>query len=185
MRSGGADLERGALVRCQDMPGPSRTCLSPAMVRRLRSGECNMGFHRILVATDLNECSRAAVDTAIDLATLSEATLTLVHVYELPAYGYAALDLGELVRAIATSADAQLGEELRRTRERLPAAKSLVKCGVPWEQILGAASESSADLIVVGSHGRKGVSRALLGSVAERVVRLASVAVLTVHGTRA
>jgi nucleotide-binding universal stress UspA family protein len=56
-----------------------------------------------------------------------------------------------------------------------------VRSGKAWEQILEVAREVRADLIVVGSHGRKLIQRALLGSVAERVVRLSHVPVLTVH----
>ncbi len=52
---------------------------------------------------------------------------------------------------------------------------------MPWEEVLNAAKELNADLIVMGTHGRRGLERALLGSVAEKVVRMARIPVLTVH----
>lgn len=56
--------------------------------------------------------------------------------------------------------------------------------GVPFEEIVRAAAEESADLIVMGTHGRRGLNRLLLGSVADRVIRLAACPVLTVRGAQ-
>ena len=56
--------------------------------------------------------------------------------------------------------------------------------GAAWEEIGRLAAEEGTDLIVMGTHGRKGLPRAILGSVAERVIRTSSVPVLTVHGPR-
>ena len=61
---------------------------------------------------------------------------------------------------------------------------TLLRTGSPWEQVLGAATEVKAGLIVMGTHGRRRLERALLGSVAEKVVRMSRVPVLTVHGAK-
>ncbi|MGO9838639.1 MAG: universal stress protein [Polyangiaceae bacterium] len=62
------------------------------------------------------------------------------------------------------------------------AIDSTLRQGPVWSEILAAAKSPKADLIVIGTHGRRGLSRALLGSVAERIVRTAPCPVLTVHG---
>ena len=59
--------------------------------------------------------------------------------------------------------------------------KGFVRLGAPWEEILSVATERGADLVVVGTHGRRGFAHALMGSVAERVVRLSTIPVLTVR----
>jgi universal stress protein A len=56
-----------------------------------------------------------------------------------------------------------------------------LKTGVPWHGVVEAINELGVDLVIMGTHGRRGLSRLTLGSVAERVVRLAPVPVLTVH----
>jgi nucleotide-binding universal stress UspA family protein len=61
------------------------------------------------------------------------------------------------------------------------AARGVVKVGVPWEVIVGTARDEQADMIVMGTHGRSGLDRMLLGSVAERVVRRASCPVMTLR----
>jgi nucleotide-binding universal stress UspA family protein len=66
-------------------------------------------------------------------------------------------------------------------KKRFPEATSVLRSGTAWEEILLAASESKTDLIVLGTHGRRGLGRLLLGSVAEKVVRMARLPVLTVH----
>ncbi len=140
-------------------------------------------FRHVLVATDFSDCSAAAVDTAIELARRYEATLTLVHVFVIPVYPYMdiipmAIDIVTPAREAATQA---LQNTLAAIATRYPGAKSVLKQGgAVWEEILATAREVGADVIVLGTHGRTGVSHALIGSVAERVVRHSSVPVLTV-----
>jgi hypothetical protein len=67
-----------------------------------------------------------------------------------------------------------------RAKERYGPVEGRLACGEPWIRILEAAESCEADLIVMGTHGRRGVSRTLLGSVAEKVLRLSSIPVLTV-----
>jgi nucleotide-binding universal stress UspA family protein len=77
-----------------------------------------------------------------------------------------------------------LDRALEKTRATFPRAESVLVRGDPCEGILHVARERNADLIVMGTHGRRGLSRAFLGSVAERVVRTSPTPVLTV-GARA
>lgn len=143
-----------------------------------------MTFGRILVATDFSESSRRALELAIQLAQQFGSELTLMHSWEPPNYSYAAgLYLPvDIVSPIETAAAAHLEEATSELKLRMPAAKSLLREGAAWEEVLGAAAQVQADLIVMGTHGRSGLERALLGSVAEKVVRTSLVPVLTVHG---
>lgn len=140
-----------------------------------------MDFKHVLVATDFRECSGTAVEYAVDIANHYGASLTVVHAFELP-YGYAVLDVAELMNGLEDAARAQLAEALDKVKQRVPGATGIVRCGAPWEEILAVARQQGADLVVVGTHGRKGLPHALLGSVAEKVVRLSPVPVLTVRG---
>ncbi|HEY0466390.1 MAG TPA: universal stress protein [Polyangiaceae bacterium] len=143
-----------------------------------------MSFERILVATDFSDGSERALELALGLAEKFDSELTLVHSWEPPSYSYAAgLYLpGDAIAPIERAAIARLEEATAQLKLRFPAAKSLLRAGVPWEEVLAAAVQVKANLIVMGTHGRRGLERALLGSVAERVVRMSPVPVLTVHG---
>jgi nucleotide-binding universal stress UspA family protein len=140
-------------------------------------------FQHILVATDFGEPSTRAVDTAIDLAKAFDATLTLVHVYEIPSLAYAGAPFSavDLLTPIQEMAQAQVEREVARVRERVPGVRSVVRRGSPWHEILATIEDTHADLVVIGTHGRRGLSRALLGSVAEKIVRASPVPVLSVH----
>jgi len=146
-----------------------------------------MPFERILVATDFSDSSQQALELALRLAEKFDSELTLVHTWEAPNYSYAAgLYLPvDVVAPIERAAAARLEEAVTQLKLRFPAAKSLLRAGVAWEEVLGAATQIKADLIVMGTHGRRGLERALIGSVAEKVVRMARVPVLTTHGAAA
>jgi nucleotide-binding universal stress UspA family protein len=137
-------------------------------------------FKHILVPTDFGEAANHAVDVAIALATKFESKLTLLHAYTIPYAGYGYGDgllwpIDELSRAAKTELDVAL----RKAKERYPKTEGVLVCGEPWHQILDTAKTCGADLIVMGTHGRRGFSRVFLGSVAERVVRLSPIPVLT------
>ncbi len=145
-----------------------------------------MTFKRILVATDFSESAERAIDIAVELAHKFDAGLTLVHSWEIPyAYGDAPYLTEDFVTTIQNAAAAQLDSALVGLKQRVPSATSVLRCGFPGQEILSAAEQTHADLLVLGTHGRRGLSHALLGSVAEKVVRMAQVPVLTVHGTPA
>lgn len=141
-----------------------------------------MTFRHILVATDFGECSGRAVDLAVMLATQLKARLTLFHSCEIPTLAYEAFvyPSADVIQGMLDTSRAQLEKALAAVQRTAPAADSILQHGVPWQQILVAAEQAKADLVVVGTHGRAGLSRVLVGSVAERVVRLSPLPVLVV-----
>jgi nucleotide-binding universal stress UspA family protein len=143
-----------------------------------------MHFKRILVPTDFSPGAEAALENAIDLARSYGATVVLMHCYGLPTYSYPDLGGGitaDYMSALEQYAREMLGAILEKHKDAgVPIATALY-AGVPWEQILRAIGEHSIGLVVIGTHGRRGIAHALLGSVAEKVVRLSPVPVLTVR----
>ncbi|HEX3775256.1 MAG TPA: universal stress protein [Polyangiaceae bacterium] len=142
-----------------------------------------MTFQHILVATDFSESAERAVSVACELAQKFDAQLTLLTVWELPPVSYEATlyfpgDLATPIHDAAQSALDRAGEALKK---QLPRATTMLREGEAWQEILSGAEAVNADLIVVGTHGRRGLGRAFLGSVAERVVRMSKVPVLSVH----
>ncbi len=140
------------------------------------------GFKHIVVATDFGDCADHALDVAIALARRLDAKLTLLHVCELPVSAYAMYAQGLYfpMDSLEAAAAKALDAATVRLTERYAGADSVLKSGAAVDQVLAAADEVAADLIVMGTHGRRGVSRVLLGSVAEKTVRLSKVPVLTV-----
>ena len=138
----------------------------------------------ILVAVDFGESSRNAVDLAIDLAQTLDARLTLIHAYDVPGYAYEAIAYipADLLTPIEAAAREALETELEDVRKRLPGTTSVLRRGSPAQQVLAYIAEAKPDLVVIGTHGRKGLSHAVLGSVAEKVVRMSNAPVLTVRG---
>jgi nucleotide-binding universal stress UspA family protein len=140
-------------------------------------------FKHVLVPTDFSESSRAALDMAVDLATRYGAALTIVHTCEIPAYAYTPIGAVpiDLLTPVQEAARRALEAMLDGLRSRVPTAQAVLRLGAPAEEILAAAADARADLIVMATHGRRGFSHLLLGSVAERVVRTSSIPVLTVR----
>jgi nucleotide-binding universal stress UspA family protein len=142
-----------------------------------------MAFRHIILATDFSEGAERAADAAIELAVQFDAKITVLHVYSIPMMSYSegvAFPLAQLEEA----AKEALNAALARLKLRWPKVDALLACGVPWQQIVAAVEERRADVVVLGTHGRRGLARALLGSVAEKVVRLSPVPVLVVPGPR-
>ena len=144
-------------------------------------------FHKILVPVDGSAPSRAAVDLALRLATAEGASVIFAHAIEVtkiiamsaqspigPAY---ALDTA---RAAAKKI---LEEALAQAKGSKPAVTAETVEGDCVTSLLDLATQRGADLIVVGSHGRSGLSRALLGSVAEGILRRSSQPVLVTHAS--
>lgn len=141
-----------------------------------------MDLRNILVPIDFHEGSAELLDRAVEIAAQLEASITLVHVWQVPVYGFpvgAALPAIDLGKAIEASAKRALDELIESHRDRGVEIRPMLRVGTPWEQILEAAKEVSADLVVMATHGRKGLPRALLGSVAEKVIRMSEIPVLT------
>ena len=142
-------------------------------------------LQRILVPVDFSDTARKALQYALPFAAAFGAELLLVHVmqpYTLPPEtGYLPPELAVSEQELVDSARGRL-DKLRSaeigTRAR---SQTQVRVGVPWYEIVSAAGDTNADLIIVSTHGRTGLKHALMGSVAERVVRHAPCPVLVVR----
>ena len=140
-------------------------------------------FKTILVPTDFSETADRALGVATELARASgTAELLLVHANFMPREIEAIAIYGpeQVFEKLEAAARAQLDERLAGLATKGVAGRQIHADGRPDELILKLAQEESADLIVMGTHGRSGLSRLLLGSVAERVLRQASCPVMTV-----
>ncbi len=136
-----------------------------------------MTIKRILVPVDLSEPSIQALDYAVDLAAFFKAQLMVLFVAE-PLY-YAG-DLGLFVEEQQRLGREQLTLLEERVRKRGRVCETILLRGTPYQAICDAARRRAADLIVMGTHGRTGLSHLVMGSVADRVVRAAPCPVLTV-----
>lgn len=148
-------------------------------------GSSTGGFARILVPTDFSSGSEQAWGVARRLAGPLGAEIVLIHVLvETPLYSEGpftmkhARDVFDAARRWALD---MLGAWTAKATDSGLEARWVVATGVPHEEIVAAATRERADLIVLGTHGRGGLDRALLGSVADRVIRLAPCPVLTVR----
>jgi nucleotide-binding universal stress UspA family protein len=142
-------------------------------------------FDHILMPTDFGAPSAEAVELAVSLATALKAQLTLLHVWDLPTRPYmdVVVDSRTLHALVEKAAAERLQRALEHVRQRIPGAQSALRMGEPWEEILEAVSTLRPSLLIMGTHGRRGVSRALLGSVTEKLIRLSPVPVLTIRGS--
>jgi nucleotide-binding universal stress UspA family protein len=141
-----------------------------------------MATKHILVPSDFQAASAAALELAVELADKLDAKLTLLHVWELPIYPYMDFMLAsEVISSVEDAATKGLERELSALRVRRPDAEGLLRTGVAWSAIQDVIQELKPDLVVMGTHGRRGLSHLTLGSVAEKTVRLSTVPVLTVH----
>lgn len=143
-------------------------------------------FQNIVIATDGSSSSETAIELGSSLAAQFGAKVTLVYVFEPVKYAlpegyvpYSADQLTEMTdhfqQMLATAKHRALSSGVTDVETRLLQ-------GIPAEEICDFASKQGADLIVVGTHGRGVVGRMLLGSVAEKVLRAATVPVLTARG---
>lgn len=141
-----------------------------------------MVFQKILIAIDSEPIAAHAADIGAELARLAGAEMAFIHVID-PALTNAA-DTGIQPAVLAASVKEEARKLIGDFRKRLPpqsSALEFVQVGSPLTEIVRAAKDWPADLIVIGSHGRGGIRRALLGSVAEGVLRHAPCPVLVVR----
>jgi len=140
---------------------------------------------RILYPTDFSEASMAVLAPVATLARLLGAEVMLLHVIEplpLPTEGYFPSAIWQAhVDQTTAEATVQLDDLSRRLKAEGVAMTSRLATGPAVSRILGVAKDEGADLIAMGTHGRTGLSSVLLGSVADKVVRLATCPVLTVR----
>ena len=142
-------------------------------------------FHRILVPTDFSAQAGKAWATARRLARAVGAELVLLHVFvEVPLYSETPFS-GERIREAYAAARTWTAEQLEKLAAEARAegitVKTLTRTGVPHDEIVAAARDEAADLIAIGTHGRGGLNRLMLGSVCDRVIRLSSCPVLSIR----
>ncbi len=146
-----------------------------------------MHFKKLFVAVDGSEASSAALDFALHRAKKRAAEVTIAFAFDRGAIAaracgpYGAIDPYPLVHAIEEEADAVLASASDRAEREGVRAKTVVLEGPPTRVILECARAISADAIVLGTHGRSGVSRLAFGSVAEAVLRVSDVPVFVVR----
>ena len=142
-------------------------------------------FYRIVVPTDFSACADEAWALAQRLASAHGSELILVHVLvEAPLWSEGPFTMDrarEVFAAARTWVSQQLAERVERAAASGLRARGVVREGIPHDEITALATDERADLVVIGTQGRGGVNRMLLGSVADRVVRLAPCPVLTVR----
>ena len=142
-------------------------------------------FKRILVATDLTPASDPALEEAILLAKENGAELLIAHAYHPPSLSQAAA----VAPGVYEEWDRNMRAEVEGRLEELAAnavkagikAQPMILAGAPYEAITEAAKLNGIDLVIMGTHARKGVSRFFVGSVASRVVASAPCPVMTVR----
>lgn len=144
-----------------------------------------MELRKIMCAVDFSESSHEALFTAAELSKKTQATLVLVHVDEPPLWvnePYMHLP-GDVRQELRVRVETQLEAWKVEARQRGAAAvETSLLSGSPWDRIVAAARQDpTVDVILVGTHGRTGLKRAVIGSVAERVVRHAPCSVVVVR----
>jgi universal stress protein A len=145
----------------------------------------HLNLRRILVPTDFSRVSAKAVRYAVSLARQFDASITLVHVVE-PSYGPA--DFGGASAARQASqkdrvarAKVRLGAMGRRILGPCRVVETVIRSGLAFFEITEVAKALGADLIIIGTRGYDGLTRAIVGSTAEKVVRHAPCPVLVVR----
>ena len=148
-----------------------------------------VSVERILVPVDFSDCSVAALRYALYLASKLEASVDVLNVWEPPKGVLRDVDVTtpdgsplSLRDCVENQAEEELAEFIRQFEEREQITlKALLRCGNATDEIVHAAEEGKYDLIVLGTHGRTGLSHFFLGSIAVKVVRQAPCPVLTIR----
>lgn len=146
-------------------------------------------FDRILAATDFSPASQPALDNAERIARECGSPLLILHAYRIPALASVAeapaSAYEDFQRAVRADAEERLDRVVAHARTSGIDARGLLREGFADEEILDAAAREKADLVVMGTHGRRGPSRLLMGSVASRVVCRSPCPVITVRAAPA
>ncbi|MBV8140547.1 MAG: universal stress protein [Acetobacteraceae bacterium] len=156
--------------------------------RRSESTDRWIAYRRFLLPIDFSDHSKRTTEYATRLAALTGASIHVMHVFQIPEYPgafYHGLYLeNETVKVhLETSkqeADVQLSLVADQIRANGLEAEAILRAGNPYHEIVNAAKEIPADLIVIGSHGYAGLGRLLLGGTADRVLQYAPCPVLVV-----
>jgi nucleotide-binding universal stress UspA family protein len=138
----------------------------------------------ILVPVDFSTQSEHALDYAVALAAKLDATVHIFHTVEFPAFGVPELGVAmteAMIDDVVKDSQAALDNLINPRRSLARIGRVVLRTGDARDLILHGCEDVQADLIVMGTHGRRGLRRALLGSVAEAIVRTAPCPVLTVR----
>jgi len=143
-------------------------------------------YKKILIATDGSEYTKNSIDYGIDLAKNTQARLHVIYVIDTAAFASIPMDAAwesmyELLKQEGDEATRYVAEKAEA--EGLEVEKLTVE-GHPAEEIIKYAEKNSMNLIVMGTLGKSGLDRFLLGSVAEKVVRASKIPVLVVRGKK-
>lgn len=138
-------------------------------------------YEDILVPTDGSAGSVKATEHAIDLAEKYGASIHALYVVNVGRLEGMSLNVAGSIDQLEEEGEGYVGDVVDAADDAGLEATSAIELGQPAETIIEYADESGSDLIVIGSQGRGGLSRRLLGSVTEQVVRLATVPVHTVR----
>ncbi|MBK8171903.1 MAG: universal stress protein [Sandaracinaceae bacterium] len=142
-----------------------------------------MTTKKILFATDFSEGAAVAEAKAVELALALGAELHLLHSWSIPIVpsGFGVADVSvDITNAVQNASEELMKRELEKLKATGLKVQGTVKLAEPWSCIVETAKAIDASMIVMGTHGRRGLPRVLLGSVAEKVVRTAGCPVLTV-----
>jgi universal stress protein A len=174
-------------------PKPSSGEMAESLERpRVAAYESDPSYARILVPIDFSEHSKRTVAYATKTAIRNNSTVYLLHVFQVPDYvatPYARRrqNCAE-VQSQVDAAELEARDNLELFAQELSKkgvnVQPYLRVGYPFDEIVQMANHFDVDLIIIGSHGRGGISRLLVGSTAERVVEHARCPVLVVKGTR-
>ncbi len=144
-----------------------------------------MKIERILCPTDFSEGSSHALSYAVDLAKQYNAKLYILHIiYDIQratGLNVPHISNDELVKGLNEWALKEMDKTCRAIINSLPNVEKVVLHGIPYEEIIDYAEKENIDMITIGTYGRSGLERFIFGSTAERVVRKAPCAVVTVR----
>src|SRR5262245_28387031 len=169
-------------VGCKNL-GTASKCAQWSGSENVWEGEFMVHIKKVVVPTDFSNYSRHALKYAVALAELFGARVYVVHGHD--PYPECALFEGmyldsEVLERLQTAAKQNLDAIVEDLRRQKIDAEPVFGKGRPFLEIVHQADRLEADVIVIATHGRKGVSHLVFGSTAERVVRMASCPVLTV-----
>ncbi|MDQ2053872.1 universal stress protein [Halobellus sp. H-GB7] len=138
-------------------------------------------YDKILVPTDGSAATEGAVEHAIELAKQYDATVHALYVVDTGAYSSLEMGSDIVIEALQEEGNTAVEEVEERGEEAGVDVVTTVETGIAHRVIVDYVAEEGIDLVVMGTHGRTGVGRFLLGSVAEKVVRTADAPVMTVR----
>lgn len=144
-----------------------------------------MDFKKILFPTDFSESSKFALPFAVSMATKFQAHLTLVHVIEpivTPVdFAWGTYNYPDIEKQVNSYAEDSLKKIVDESVPGEIETDVVILYGKPWREVVTYAKENAMDLIVIPTHGLSGLSHAIYGSTAEKVIRKAPCPVLTIR----